>query len=748
MRLMSIVMIASTLLLAGTAGAQEGFSVPQSAPDAAASDAVVTNRASTEEVAVELVAEHGALPAAGGTLWVALRQEIIPGWHTYYKNPGDSGEPTFLRWDLPEGFVAGDIAWPVPERLPYGPLMNFGFETEAVLLTRLDVPSGLPVGTSVDLNLHAYWLVCEDICIPQDAPLRLTLPVVDGDLPLRAEDAAVIRRAREALPQASPWPARFQVSDGQFTLAVEAPDLADTFGPGLVEDVAFFPDESGVIDNPTPQTLRAGAAGFSLTTKPGFMFTEDGETPPETVTGLLVLTDLSSGETVHRGVVVSASRGTIPPSLVPASSSGGGGQGVTISVGQAVLFAVLGGLILNLMPCVFPILFMKAFGFVAAAREAPMVVRVHGLAFTAGVLVSFAALAGLLLALRAGGAQIGWGFQLQSPLVIGALLYVMLGIGLNLSGVFQVGQSVMGLGGGVGSQGGAGGAFITGILATIVATPCTAPFMAAAIAVALSQPAPLAIGIFLALGFGMALPWLLLSFQPGLLQLLPRPGPWMETVRQVLAFPMYATAAWLLWVLTQQVGPQGLALVLTGALGVGFAGWLFGQTQEPLSTQGAMGSWGLRFVAVLMLVGAGGLVYAAASDRITAGNTQAAQSTSASGHEIVAFDPAVLQSLRDEGRPVFLNLTAAWCITCLVNERVALSQPAVVARFKEAGIVYMKGDWTNRDARITAVLEEFKRSGVPLYVFYPPARDGVAAQPMILPQLLRESLVLDLLKDL
>ncbi|MGF1456481.1 MAG: protein-disulfide reductase DsbD family protein [Alphaproteobacteria bacterium] len=711
--------------------------------------------ASTDEVKVALLAEWRTLPAEGGVMWMALRQTMIPGWHTYYKNPGDSGEPTVLEWSLPEGFEAGEMGWPLPERLPYGPLVNFGFEDEAVLLVPVTVPAGLTPGARLPLEAHAYWLVCEEICIPQDAVLRLELPVEAGTPVADPEAAPLIAAAREALPQTVPWPSRFSVSDGTFALGVSAPELEGTFGPGRVEAMVFFPDESGVIDNPAPQIVRYGPDGFSLSTGAGFLFRGDGSKAPSTVSGLLVLTDRSTGETLHRGIRITAQAGSLSEGLAATAlgtSAPGGPAALQIGLGQALLFALLGGLILNLMPCVFPILFMKAFGLVAAAQEGPMVARLHGLAFTAGVVVSFVALAGLFIALRAGGAQIGWGFQLQDPLVMGSLFLLMLAIGLNLSGVFEIGTSIMGAGGDLGDRGGAVGAFLTGTLATVVATPCTAPFMGAAIAAALTQPVLFSLTVFAALGLGMALPWLVLSFVPGLLRHLPKPGAWMEIVRQVLAFPMFGTAAWLLWVLTQQVGAPGLALVLAAGVVLGFGAWLFGLTQRGSLSTGGAGQVTVRLAAAVALLGAGTLLVFASRDGVDGASTaQASQSVAMAdgGLEAVAFDPDRLEALRAGGTPVFLNVTAAWCITCLVNERVAFSQPAVARRFEEAGIVYMKGDWTNRDAQITEMLDRFGRSGVPLYVFYPPrGADGTAPDPIILPQLLRESVILETVKSL
>ncbi len=716
--------------------------------------------ARTDKVEVTLVPEWTTVPASGGTLWFALRQTIIPGWHTYYKNPGDSGEPTMLQWALPEGFSAGAIEWPLPHRLPYGPLVNFGFEDEAVFLVPVQVPAGLTPGQDVAFDVEAYWLVCEDICIPEEAPLRVRLPVRGGAPEADEAHSALFAQARSALPQTLDVPARYTVTDGQFRIGVEAPDLASGFGSGLVEKVVFFPDKSGIIDNPSAQDVFHGPNGFVLTTKPGHDLADPSAAVPS-VSGLFVLTDVSSGAPIRRGLRVTAGTGALPAGLdaVPLGTARGGtapggpalgGSGGGLSLGGAILFAVLGGLILNLMPCVFPILFMKALGFVSAAQKAPMEVRLHGLAFTAGVMLSFLALAGAFLALRAGGAQIGWGFQLQDPAVVAALMLVILAVGLNLSGVFEIGQSVMGLGGSAGTGSGFGGAFLTGVLATVVATPCTAPFMGAAIGLALAQPPVVALTIFAALGFGMALPWLALSMAPSLLRLLPKPGAWMVTFRQILAFPMYGAAAWLLWVLTRQVGSPGLAMVLAASVLLAFAAWAFGRTQDPEKASDGRGWLVGRALALVALMGCAVLAYGGARDAVTAAPAGGAPRTQQAAGKlpVVPFDPDRLAALRAEGKPVFLNFTAAWCITCLVNERVALSQPSVIDRFAETGVVYMKGDWTNRDARITAMLDRFGRNGVPLYVYFPPHQDGGAPDPMILPQLLRESTVLDVLEGL
>ncbi len=697
---------------------------------------VHANPTATEHVEVEFLAEWEAIPADGGEFWVALRQRIIPGWHTYWRNPGDSGEPTHVMWALPPGFESGEIQWPYPERLPYGPLVNFGFSGEAVLLMRMTAPAGLTPGSSVDLPADVYWLVCEEICIPEQAQLTLTLPVAAGPPRTDARSTPVIAAAVAALPQPGPWETRFELRDGRILIGVDAPETAQSFGQGQIEEIALFPYQDGVIRNAAPQQVMYGPGGFTVSVEPGFRFTQEGMTRPERIEGVLVIRDRSNEDVLERAVIFDAGPGAIPQAMRAQGMGAGAGGAADVSIGQALLFAVLGGLILNLMPCVFPVLFMKAFGFVAAAREAPWTVRLHGIVFTTGVMVSFAAVAGVLIALRAGGEQIGWGFQLQSPVFVSLLVYLLLLVGLNLSGVFQVGTSVMGFGGSLGERSGLTGSFFTGVLATVVATPCVAPFMAAAIGFALSQPVVLALSIFLALGFGMALPWLALSFAPGLLKMLPRPGPWMDVFKQILAFPIYGTAAWLFWVLTQQMGAAGLAFVLAGAVLTAYAGWAFGAIQDP----GARGGWRLTggLTAAVALIGALALVLTLPSGQPAArAATQGAGESAALPFE--PYSPERLDALLAEGKPVFVNFTAAWCISCLVNERVALSTPAVAERMAGAGIVYLKGDWTNRDPVIAQTLDSFGRSGVPLYLVYPAG----GAEPIILPQLLTETIVLD-----
>ena len=687
----------------------------------------------TDRVRVELMPEQAGLPAEGGTVWLALRQTMTPGWHTYWKNPGDSGEPTDIEWTLPDGFSVGDILWQPPERQPYGPLVNFGYEGEAILLVPLMVPAGLSPGAQIELRAHVFWLACADICVPEDGPVDISLPVV-ANAPVQNYAAVdVFARAREALPQPSPWDARFNEVDGTLRVALLGGDFAGPLADGSIESVFLFPDTTGLIDNAAPQQISYGTEGLTLSIPAGAMFRRDAA--PETLRGLIRIEEEVAGERFSRAITINAPRGEIPAGATANTFAGArGGTPGDFGIGKAALFALLGGLILNLMPCVFPIVFLKALTFVSVAHERPWRVRLHGLSYTAGILVSFTAIAAVLIGLRAAGAEIGWGFQLQSPQVVAGFAALLFLVGLNLSGVFSIGTSIMGLGGSLAERRGVSGSFFTGVLAVIVAAPCTAPFMGLALGFALTQPALVGIAIFIALGFGMALPYLLLSFAPALLRLLPRPGAWMERVKQVLALPIYIWVVYLLWVLAQQVSTSVLAMMLFALLALAGLAWGY----ERFHTKGPSSLARLAALAILVAV-MGASVFALPRGGAAPGPNAAAH---VDAFPSVPYSEQALADLRANDETVFVNFTAAWCITCLLNERVVFSDPAVAARFEETGTIYMKGDWTNRDAEIARALERFGRPGVPLYVVYRPGR-----APQVLPQVLTPDILLHAIGD-
>ena len=678
-------------------------------------------------VRVELVSESGGVEP-GGHVWVGLRQRIAPGWHTYWINPGDSGEPAAIDWTLPAGFEASDILWPHPERIPVGPVMSFGYAGEVVLLTRISAPRGIETGSRVTLRGQASWLVCEKICIPEEARVELTLPVVGERPSPDLRGAPLIAQARRAVPTPSPWPASFAVTPESVELSVAARGLA----PGRIADVWFFPAQWGAIEHAAPQPVKIGDEGLTIRLARGPL----PDAPSGSLEGVLVVTERLEGRTARHAFTI---RATPPGTAVSAPAAGSRG----ISLLEAVALALAGGIVLNLMPCVLPVLSVKALALVEHAGADTPRLRRHGAAYTAGVLACFGLVAGALLALRAGGEQIGWGFQLQSPLFVTLLAYVLFALALSLSGVVLIGGRLAGAGHALASRPGYAGSFFTGALATVAATPCTAPFMGAAIGFAVTQPWPTALVVFEALGLGLALPYLVLTLVPAWRRLLPRPGAWMDKLKQLLAFPLYASVAWLVWVLSQQAGPQGVAVALGGLLLIGFAAWLYE------ASRGARPRWRRPAMAAVGLAVVGAIGLGAVSDGASLSSARGTGRATA-GISSEAFSPRRLAELRAQGVPVFVNFTAAWCITCLVNERVALRSPEVAAVFARKGVVYLKADWTNRDAQIAEVLASFGRNGVPLYVLYPPAGAArtAAGEPTVLPQILSEGTIIEAIEKI
>jgi thiol:disulfide interchange protein DsbD len=678
----------------------------------------------TGHIEVELVAqEAGAAP--GATVYVALRQKIQPGWHTYWRNPGDAGDATRIVWTLPPGWTAGDIVWPTPEQSRVGPLLDFAYTGEVLLPVPITVPADARVGSIVTLKAAAAFLVCEQVCVPEDAVVTLTLPVVAGMPDADPKWGAKVAETLAKAPKPAGLKAVFNLQGGVLKLAVTGAALkgADVSG------AFFYPYSGKVIEHPPHQAIDRGPEGLTLSLTPGYDFTQG--TPPTELSGVLALNGAA--------YEVTATAGTIPPGAggLGAPAAPVKAAGASLSLPLAVAFAFLGGLILNLMPCVFPILSMKAASLTAHAHDAGKT-RVQGLAFLAGVVVTFLALAGLLIAVRAGGDAVGWGFQLQSPPVVAALSLLMLLVALNMSGVFEVGASVQGVGSGA-SGAGLGGSFLTGALAVVVAAPCTAPFMAGALGYALTQPPLVALAVFLGLALGFAAPFVLLAFIPGLLARLPRPGPWMDVLKKGLAFPMYATAAWLAWVFSQQTGSIPLALILAAAVLTAFAAWLYGLAQaRKIAGKGAV----VPFVlAALSLAAVVALVVAAVRAAPAASTAAADVAAAPSGPSLAAepWSPERVKALRAEGKVVMVDFTADWCVTCKVNEGAALKGQRLADAFKASDAVLLRADWTKRDAVIAAALAEHGRAGVPLYLVYPKG----GGEPAVLPQLLTEGLVIE-----
>lgn len=695
-----------------------------------AASAQTTSQSETApKVRAELIAPSSAIEP-GKPFTVGLRQHITPHWHTYWKNPGDSGEPTRITWQLPEGFKASAIRWPTPTAIPVGPLMNYGYSDTLLLPVIITPPANL-TGPNVTLTAKAEWLVCEKICIPEQQTVSLTLPVAAADtkVPASAESEA-FEAVKRAMPTAIGWPATVHRSGDALTLAIEAKGL----DPKQIVSVEFFPEDWGHIEHAAKQTVTWHTGGLAVSLKRGEAVGA-GETPK--LNGVLVLTEKLGGKQVRNGFQIAAEPVSAPTTALGAAVAGptpnagtgiGGAGGPGIKLWQAILFALLGGMILNLMPCVLPILSLKV---VALARHSGDAVR-GGFAYFAGVAVSFALFAALLVGLRAAGEGLGWGFQFQSPWFVLAMIALFFALGLSMSGVFNIGGNVIGVGENLTRKSGLTGAFFTGVLASIAATPCTAPFMGAAIGYALTRPAIESFVVLEALAVGFALPIVILSVSGAAQRILPRPGPWMETLKQVLAFPLYATVVWLVWVLSLETGSSSGVLAAGIVLvGIGFAAWILGRHG---------GSPTMRMGIAAAMAAAVFAVAANVMEPIsaTAGAGRAATAAVPMG-DATPYSAERVQALRAEGRPVFVNLTAAWCITCKVNERVALSTDGFRAAIKRHNIAYLKGDWTNRNDEIARILKTFGRAGVPLYLLYPA---DLKAKPIVLPQLLTEAMVI------
>jgi len=671
--------------------------------------AAATASATTPQVQAELLAAANAVQP-GEDIRLALHQRIIPHWHTYWINPGDSGLPTTIAWKLPAGARASDIEWPTPGRFKLGPVTNYGYENEVTLLSTVSVPDSLKPGEQFLVKATVDWLVCREECLPQQVELELSLPVVAPGTPRQAGNR-LIDQAQAALPADSPWPVRIDSNTADLQLRASGPGIS-----GLqAAEVWFYAEEWGKTSHGAPQTFRIEGDTLEMHVKPG----EAPATADSYLKGILAIRDNNGALKSYK---VNAPVGGLTANKCTTSAPRN-----EVELGAALLLSLLGGLILNLMPCVFPVLSIKALSLLKHVHQPVRQTRLQGLAYTAGVLASFSGLAAVLIALKTGGAEVGWGFQFQSPLFVLAVAYLMFAVGLSLSGVFTFGASVSGLGSSLAERSGYAGSFFTGVLATVVATPCTAPFMGAALGFALTQPAPVLLVIFLSLGLGLALPYLLLSFWPWLQHLLPRPGPWMERLKEGLAFPMYGAAAWLVWVLAQQAGPNAIAVALGGMVSIAFAAWLF---EHSHNSRPAARHAGRGLAAVALAIALAGAYFGIAS-----APSEAAPAAKA----WEPYSKARFEALRTAGKPVFVNFTAAWCITCLANEKLALSDDKVLAAFHQAGITYLKGDWTNRDPQISAHLSDFGRSGVPLYLFYP---GNGKAEARVLPQLLTPEIVL------
>jgi thiol:disulfide interchange protein/DsbC/DsbD-like thiol-disulfide interchange protein len=669
-------------------------------------------------VVAQLVSENAALHP-GTPFAVGLLLRMDPDWHVYWKNPGDSGLPTTIAWDLPAGFAAGSIQWPIPQRIETQGLVTYGYSRQVLLLAEITAPATLPAGSSVVIRAKASWLACRVECTPGKADLSLSLPVSVSAVARNTAWSGLFTDVRRSLPV----PQQTDQSVGFSAHANSRELLLAVSGLSLPPNstAMFLPSIAGAVRYASPQEVKLQGTSLSLR-----MERPDHAEAIPRLTGVLVI----SGPGTFRGLEVDT------PVAALGAGEGAASAGSIAGFLLALLLAFAGGILLNLMPCVLPVVSLKVLSFV---RNGGGGLR-HGLLFTAGVLVSFWVIVGILAALRAGGQLLGWGFQFQDPVVVAITAALFFLIALNLFGVFEIGASLTRLGSVGAGRSSAASSFLSGLFATAVATPCTAPFMGSALGYALTRPFPVALGVFTALALGMAGPYLVLSAIPGLASRLPKPGPWMETLRQVMAFPMMAAVVWMLFVLSGLSGPRSVIWLLAGLLVVGLGAWIWGRWGRLERSRRARITAG---VLALALVAAGpGLALAAiqsAPSLAGAGGVPATDAAYRPGWE--AWSANRVAELRSQGVPVFIDFAARWCLSCQVNEQVALANASVANRFRELGVVTLKADWTDKNPAIAAALASYGRASVPLYVLY----GAGAPQPVFLPELLTPGIVLSAL---
>lgn len=668
-----------------------------------------------------LIADADAV-VPGRSIEIGLYLETAPGWHTYWEFPGDAGLATAIEWQLPEGVEAGPIQWPMPVKVTLpGEIVDYAYKGSVLLITRLTIPEDF-TGERLEIGAAASWLVCEEICVPGDAELSLTLPVAAEAKPANAER---FQEFRSRLPstEAPPFPVTWSKSADGFSIEVQ-----ETSG----RSIEFFPlpSEEATVGHPRVEASESGAR---------IAIPVDPAAPP--FGGLL-----TAGEGAERrGWLIQAPEETAAAgraSSMPGSAGIGSGAAAPLTLWTALLLGFVGGLILNVMPCVLPVISLKIFGFMNQAGEAPAKIWHHGLAYSGGVFLWFLGLAAIISGLRLAGEQVTWAFQFQNPVFIVGLSAIVFVFALNLAGVFEIvlpgraGQAMDRAGG----TSGYGGSFFQGVFATLLATPCTAPFLGSALGFAFTRSIFEIFALFAAIAFGMALPFLILSAKPGWMRFLPKPGAWMERVKQFMAFPLFATTLWLLYVLGNQRGLEAVIGVGAFLLVLGLCAWIYGAFCGPFAK---VAGRAVGFAAIL-LFGIGGGILFLGGETLQGDPVAKGAPSGKDGIAWVPFSQAELDRLIAEEKTVFLDFTADWCITCKVNERIAIDRPAVRERIRETGTVPMKADWTNSDPEITAALKKFGRVGVPFYVIYP---GGDARNPIVLPELLTEQLVLTALDE-
>ena len=665
-------------------------------PSVAAAQMGAKSVVTTERVRAELMAHAPEGLTPGKPVWVGLQLAHQPEWHTYWKNSGDSGLPTQLQWTLPPGVLAGDIAWPVPKKIPIGTLANYGYEGTVLLPVPLTItPEFKPslLASDMEVRLKASWLVCKKECIPEEGEFALKIPARSTT----ALNAPVFQASFDRQPQPLAGESKAQIEGNALKLSVAG--LPAALRGKTLE---FFPETGEVIET---------AAHWTQAWQGDTWTAQVPVSPQRSQSPAVMPVVLASGtqgwrteaKVVGQWPVVAAATGVSPALEAALRSNAAAAPGPSLTFVAALLGALLGGLLLNLMPCVFPILAIKVVGFTRHADDRRGH-RVSGLAYTAGVVVSFAALGASMLALRAAGEQLGWGFQLQSPAVVAALAALFTLIGLNLAGLFEFGAFLPSSVASLEARHPVVNAFLSGVLAVAIASPCTAPFMGASLGFAIGLPAVQALLVFAAIGIGMALPYLAASWVPAIARLLPRPGAWMVTFRKLMAFPMFATVAWLVWVLGQQSGIDGAGALLVLLVAMSMVVWaltLRGRARTIVSA--------ISLACLALLGWATGSSITRIPAQQTAGIETGPWQT---------WEPGRVDQLLASGQPVFVEFTAAWCVTCQYNKKTTLAHADVLADLTAKKVALLRADWTRRDPAITAALAQLGRNGVPVYVFY------------------------------
>ncbi len=670
---------------------------------------------------VTFISERNVVQA-GETFFVAFDMKIKPNWHVYWRNAGDSGLPPEIFWADGQAPDVGAFIWAAPheQEVLENEIMNYGYSDRLVLPFSVTVPTTANIGDTLDLEGTLEYQICDDVCIIEREDFSLSLSV-GTDPWINEGNGQLIAEWIAKAPVSFEGEARFlgQNDDASWSLSLAAPQLA-----APASHIRFFPYENE-IKHAAAQPASYGPSGVTLSLTPGYQ-PELGQS----VEGVLVV-ERDGAET--QAYEVSAPIGTSP--LAGTSGSGGAasgaGEGGAFNLFAIAGLALLGGLILNLMPCVLPVLSIKAVSMVHAATQGDNAhLRAHGIWYTVGVVLSFIVIAGIFLALRSAGELVSLGFQLQFPVIVAVLALVMFAIGLWLLGMFELGSSVQNIGGGLAAKQGNSGAFFTGVLAAVVGAPCVGPFLAAALGAVITRPAPVVIFVFALIGFGLALPFLLLSFAPGLHRFLPKPGAWMERLKQFFAFPMFLTAAWLLSVLGQQAGINAVMWTVVGATLIAFGVWALN------SSGGKLKLLATGFGALMLLAGIGLPVRASLSGSpASAGSVQAYSGEYASE----TWSRARVDELLGEERGIFIDFTATWCATCQVNKLTTLKKASIQKAFADNNIAFMVADYTTRDDAITAEIQRHNRPGVPMYLYYAPG----SRTPKVLPQVLSTGLIMD-----